>query len=316
MLIFLVTFTSCTYYLQNEEKSFLAWMRSTNQFFTSEEYQLRFGIYLTNLRLVKEHNTANKKYKVSLNKFAAYTPSEYSALLGFRMNMKKRSAVKSTRKAIADSVDWREKGVVNEIKNQQLCGACWAFSAIQAAESANAIATGKLQSFSEQNLVDCCIVDCSGCHGGDMISAYNYIIQHQNGQFCFDSDYVYTASDETCKFDQYAHVGSITKFINIIEGDEDDLASKVEQYGPVAVGIDASNWGFQHYKSGIYDDPSCSSKFLDHGIGCIGYGSENGIKYWIVRNSWGPLWGENGYGKMIWKDNQCGIASMATVPFV
>ncbi|KAK8888751.1 hypothetical protein M9Y10_033485 [Tritrichomonas musculus] len=315
MFALLASLASCAYYLQHEEKSFLSWMRSTNQFFTGDEYQTRFGIYLANSRLVKEHNAANKKFTVALNKFAAYTPAEYQALLGFKMDLVKRKAFKTQRKSNADSVDWRDKGVVNGIKDQASCGSCWAFSAIQAAESANAISSGTLPSYSEQNLVDC-VTGCAGCAGGLMTEAYDYVINQQKGQFNLESDYKYTAVDGTCKFSQYSPVGKISRYTNIVEGDEDDLAAKVEQYGPVAVAIDASNWSFQLYSGGIYDEPSCSSYSLDHGVGCVGYGSENGTKYWIVRNSWGTTWGEKGYIKMLWKDNQCGIASMATIPFV
>ncbi|KAK8839128.1 hypothetical protein M9Y10_032600 [Tritrichomonas musculus] len=315
MFALLASLASCAYYLQHEEKSFLSWMRSTNQYFTGDEYQIRFGIFMANSRLVKEHNSANKKFTVSLNKFAAYTPSEYQALLGFKMDIKKRVAAKTQRRSNANAVDWRDKGVVNGIKDQASCGSCWAFSAIQAAESANAISTGKLESYSEQNLVDC-VTGCAGCGGGLMTEAYDYVISNQNGHFNLESDYKYTAVDGTCKFTQYSQVGSISKYVNIVEGDEDDLAAKVEQYGPVAVAIDASNWSFQLYSGGIYDEPSCSSFNLDHGVGCVGFGTEGESKYWIVRNSWGTSWGEKGYMKMLWKGNQCGIASMASIPFV
>ena len=310
----LASLASCTYYLDHEEKSFVAWMRSTNQLFTGDEYHQRFGIFISNSRLVKEHNNGNKKFTVTMNKFAAYTPAEYKALLGFRIDLSKRIARKTVRKSNADSVDWRDKGVVNGIKDQAQCGSCWAFSAIQAVESADAIATGTLQSFSEQNLVDC-VTGCAGCGGGLMTEAYDYVIANQGGKFCLEDDYKYTSYDGTCQFDKYSHVGSISKYINIVEGDEEDLAAKVEQNGPVAVAIDASNWSFQLYSSGIYDEPSCSSFSLDHGVGCVGFGSEKGTKYWIVRNSWGTSWGEQGYIRMIWKNNQCGIASMATLPF-
>ena len=313
MIALFVTLASSAYYLQHEEKSFLMWMRTTNQFFTGDEYQTRFGIFLTNSRFVKEHNAANKRFTVSLNKYAAYTQAEYQSLLGFRMDLRKRTtSTKPTKKTNAESVDWRDKGVVNEIKDQGQCGSCWAFSSVQAAESADAISTGTLQSFSEQNLVDC-VIQCYGCNGGLMTSAYDYIIESQNGQWCLEKDYVYKALDGTCQFSKYNHVGSISKYIVVSEGDENDLASKVENYGPVAVAIDASNWSFQLYTKGIYDEPSCSSYSLDHGVGCVGFGSEDGTKYWIVRNSWGKSWGENGYIRMIWENNQCGIASWASV---
>ena len=313
MFALLASLASCAYYLQHEEKSFLNWMRSTNQFYTGEEYQTRFGIYLSNSRLVKEHNSRNNKFTVSMNKFAALTPEEYRSLLGFKMDIKKNKATKTQRRSNADSLDWREKGVVNGIKDQSSCGSCWAFSSIQAVESSNAIATGKLQRFSEQNLVDC-VTSCSGCAGGLIDPAYDYVISEQNGQFVLEDDYKYTASEGTCKFAQYKPAGHISRYINIVEGDEDDLAAKVENYGPVAVAIDAGKWSFQLYSSGIYDEPACSPYNLDHAVGCVGYGVESETKYWIVRNSWGTSWGEKGYIRMLWKDNQCGIASMATLP--
>lgn len=315
MFALLASFASCAYYLQHEEKSFLSWMRTTNQFFTGDEYQTRFGIFLANARLVREHNAANKKFTVALNKFAAMTPAEYKALLGFNMDLKRSTAVKSSKKANADSLDWRDKGVVNAIKDQGQCGSCWAFSAIQAIESANAISTGTLDSYSEQNLVDC-VSTCAGCNGGLMTSAYDYVIAKQGGNFNPENEYVYKAVDGTCKFSQYSKVGTISKYTNVSEGDEDDLASKLETYGPLAVAIDASNWSFQLYSGGVYDESSCSPYNLDHGVGCVGYGVEGSTKYWIVRNSWGSSWGEKGYIRMIWKNNQCGIATMATIPFV
>lgn len=315
MLALFTYLSTSVYYLQHEEKSFLLWMRSTNQFFTGDDYHLRFGIFLTNSRLVQQHKAANKKFTVSLNKFAACTSAEYKSLLGFKMNLQKFETKKIGGKSNTDSLDWRTKGVVNEIKDQAACGSCWAFSTIQAAESALAISTGNLQRLSEQNLIDC-VRTCYGCHGGLMTSAYAYIVGYQDGQFNLESDYPYEAVARMCRFDQYPKVGTISDYINVESGNEDDLALKCEKYGPVAVAIDASNWSFQLYTTGIYDESSCSSVNLDHGVGCVGYGVEDSTKYWIVRNSWGTTWGEAGYIRMIWKDNQCGIATSACIPTV
>lgn len=313
MISLFFAFTSSLYYLQHEEKSFLSWMRSTNQFYTGDEYHLRFGIYLASSRYVREQNSRNKKFKVSLNKFAAYTPSEYKSMLGFKLDLSNLPAKKTQRKYNSDSLDWRDKGVVNEIKNQGSCGSCWAFSAVQAAESANAILTGTLPNYSEQSLVDC-VSYCYGCNGGIMSKAFDYIMSHQQGHYNLENEYVYTGVDGTCKYSQYTPVGTTSDYFKVVQYDEDDLAAKLETYGPVAVAIDASQYSFQLYSGGIYDEPSCTSTFLDHGVGCIGYGIEGSTKYWIVRNSWGSTWGEKGYIKMIWKDNQCGIASNACVP--
>lgn len=314
MFYFFVYLSSCVLYHNYEEKSFLSWMRSTNQFYTGDEYFLRFGIYLTNSRFVKEHNKANKYFKLALNKFAVYTPSEYRSLLGLRQKAYQSKAIKSTKKHNAESLDWRDKGVVNPVQDQGQCGSCWAFSAIQAIESSNAIKTGQLYKFSEQDQIDCNTF-CSGCHGGLMMDVFQWTMHHHNGTFCLQKDYPYTATEGTCNFDNVPHYGTISNFDNIFLMDEEDLFEKV-QIGPVSVGIDASTASFQLYSEGIFSDDDCSSLYLDHGVGCVGYGStSDGTDFWIVRNSWGADWGENGYVRMLRGENMCGIATTATIPY-
>lgn len=293
-------------------------MRANNQLYTGEEYQFRFGVYLQNMRFVQQHNADKTQlYTVSMNHLATLTPAEYKAMLGFKPSLRNidnyRNAKKIVRRSNADSLDWREKGVVNEVKNQYFCGSCWAFSAIQAAESANAISTGTLLSLSEQNLVDC-VDTCEGCNGGLMDLSYDYIIAKQGGKFNTEAQYWYVSFQESCYFEKYDKVGSITGYVNVLSGDEDDLAAKIETYGPAAVAIDASAIGFQLYMGGIYDNSGCSSEELDHGVGCVGYGVDGETKYWIVRNSWGAMWGESGYVRMIWLNNQCGIATESCIP--
>jgi cathepsin L len=300
--------------MPHEEKSFLSWMRTTNQFYTGDEYQVRFGIWLSNSRFVREHNAAGKSFKVSMNKLACMTPAEYRVLLGVRGGVVKAPITETVKSVTAADVDWRTKGVVNPIKDQGQCGSCWAFSAIQGAESADAIKTGKLQSFSESNLVDC-VDTCFGCEGGWPSDAYDYVIGTQGGKFNLESDYPYVPVTGTCKFDASKGVGSISSILNVQSGSEDDLTDKCKTVGPVSVCIDAGHASFQMYMSGIYDEPDCSTSSLDHAVGCLGYGTDGGVTYWIVRNSWGTVWGEQGYIRMSrYKQNQCGIATQACIP--
>ena len=313
MLAFLVSQTRSLAVSAHEEKAFLNYMRETNNIFTGDEYNFRLGVFLANKRQVQEFNKQGKSFKVGLNKFAHYTQAEYKSLLGAKMPEKTFAGKPSNVKA-ADSCDWREKNVVVGIKDQAQCGSCWAFSTITAEESAWAIAGNKLISLSEQNLVDC-VTACYGCNGGWPYKSYDYVMSKQGGQFMLEDDYPYTAVDGTCKWDASKAVAKVTGYTEVKSYSEDDLAAKVSSMGPASICIDASNWSFQLYTSGIYDESRCSGYSLDHAVACVGYGTENSTDYWIVRNSWGTSWGEQGYIRMIRnKNNQCGVASTAIVP--
>jgi len=302
----------------HEERSFVQWMRNTNNIYAGEEYQLRLGVWMANKRLVQQHNAAKKGFKVAMNKLAALTPAEYKQLLGHRSTgADKDIPVKVAHTNDAD-VDWREKGIVNAIKDQGQCGSCWAFSVIQAMESQWALKKGDLPSLSEQNLVDCC-TSCSGCNGGDEYVSYDYVLANQDGKWETEDDYPYTAQTGSCKWDASKGCCKFSSYFrptSMSKADEDELASGCAASGVVSIAIDASNWSFQMYSSGIYDEPACTT-WLDHAVGLVGYGTESGVDYWIVRNSWGEEWGEAGYIRMSRnKNNQCGIASDTIIPTI
>ena len=215
-----------------------------------------------------------------------------------------------------DEYNWCDHIDCGQASDQGLCGSCWAFSVVQAQESQWALKKGELPSLSEQNLVDC-VTTCYGCNGGLMTSAYDYVVRRQSGHFMLETDYPYTGYDGTCRYSSSKATSQCTGYVEVSEYDEDDLAAKISSLGPAAIAIDASNWSFQLYSGGIYDESSCSQYNLDHGVGCVGYGSTGSQNYWIVRNSWGTSWGEDGYIRMIKdKNNQCGEASMACIPTV
>ena len=309
-----LAFASCAVVMPHEERSFIAFMREHNLAYTGDEYNLRLGIFLANARRVADFNKNGKTFKVALNKFACLTPAEYRAMLGAKPA---RRTTKNTKKATAAApaaIDWRDKNVVNGVKNQGLCGSCWAFSCIGAQESQWAIATGTLQVLSESNIVDC-VDTCFGCSGGWPDRALDYVIQKQGGRFMLNDDYPYQQFQGKCLWDASKGVQTIKSYIHVAEGDENDLKEKVGNFGPASICIDASNWSFHMYAGGIYDEANCQSSNLDHAVICVGYGSEDNVDYWIVRNSWGSGWGESGYVRMIRnKDNQCGEATAAIIP--
>ena len=313
----LLSLATCILVQPHEERSFVAWMRSTNQLFTGDEYNVRLGIWLTNLRAVESHNAGPSTFKLQMNKFAALTPAEYRSLLGLRKTVAIPTGTRRTSMSNAQSLDWREKGAVTGVKDQGSCGSCWAFSVIQAQESQWAKVKGELPSLSEQNLVDCC-TECSGCSGGDEWCSYQYVIDNQDGLWNTEDDYPYTAIDGSCKFQKDKGVCQVKGWYRpTTTQNEDELAEKLVSDGVVSVAIDASPWSFQLYTSGIYDEPSCMPEALDHAVGLVGYGAEDGVKYWIIRNSWGAFWGEDGYIRMVrGKGNQCGVATDTVIPKV
>lgn len=299
-----------------QEKSFLNWMRTNNKFYTGDEYHFRLGIYISNSRYVEQHNKAHRNFKISLNKFSTYTPAEYRTLLGEQTSINKNNPQIYQKKSKKDwptppeQLDWRVSGAVNEVVDQDACGGCWAFSAVSGAEGCWFLNKGELLKFSEQNLIDC-VRTCHGCNGGYRDEAYKWVIEKQDGQFTPESDDPFTGLDTgACHFSKHPHVGGIKGYVQSTPEDEEELLSFVAHYGPTSVGIDASGSAFSAYASGIYDSKDeCGSTYINHGVCCIGYGSENGLNYWIIRNSWGKNWGEEGYIRMIRGINICGVSS-------
>ncbi len=192
----------------------------------------------------------------------------------------------------------------------------WAFSAVGAMEGQHARKTGQLVSLSEQNLVDCSHNGVNrGCSGGLPFLAFQYVISNRG--IDTEQSYPYTAREGQCAFRPQAVGATFTSFQMVgPQGSESALQAAVANVGPISVGIDASK-AFQHYTTGLFDDPSCTVDRVDHGVTVVGYGTYQGQPYWKVKNSWGVGWGEQGYILMSRnKRNQCGIASYASYPIV
>jgi cathepsin L len=217
---------------------------------------------------------------------------------------------------LAQDVDWRDKGIVTPIKNQGHCGSCWSFSTTGSVEGQYALKYGTLKSFSEQQLVDCSkTFGNHGCKGGLMDNAFRYLRVYKDE---LESSYPYTAEDGLfCKYQASLGVVGLTGYTDIPRGSEAALLDAAGTIGPISVAIDAGHRSFQLYKSGVYYEPECSSTKLDHGVLVVGYGVYEGEEYWLVKNSWGPAWGQEGYVRMKRNyGNMCGIATQASYPRV
>ncbi|XP_066492513.1 procathepsin L-like [Tiliqua scincoides] len=204
--------------------------------------------------------------------------------------------------------------------SQGQCGACWAFSATGALEALVFNKTGKLVSLSEQNLIDCSWkLGNHGCHGGYITRAFDYV--HSNGGMNLELAYPYVEKDESsCHFNPRDRAANCTSLVVIEEGSEAALEQTVAIVGPVSVAVDARNFMFHFYQSGIFDS-SWRSQLVNHAMLAVGYGTfqENGknTDYWILKNSWSERWGEQGYMRLLkGVYNRCGVTNQASYPVV
>ena len=217
---------------------------------------------------------------------------------------------------LPSQTDWRSQGAVTKVKSQGQCGSCWAFSVTGALEGQHFRKTGKLVSLSEQNLIDCSKkYGNHGCNGGWMNNGFRYI--KENGGIDTEDSYAYLGTDhQQCKFRKETIGATSTGYTVIPPNNEKQLLNAVATVGPITVAIQVTS-SFQSYHGGVYYEPRCDPKKLNHAVLIVGYGSEGGHDYWLVKNSWGTSWGQEGYIKMARnKNNNCGIASAASYPLV
>ncbi|XP_010017507.1 PREDICTED: cathepsin S isoform X1 [Nestor notabilis] len=287
-----------------------------------EEWDRR-ATWERNLRLVTLHNLEHSlglhSYTLGMNHLGDMTSKEVAALLtGLSITPRSQRITTShlqPSSQLPDTVDWREKGCVTNVKNQGACGSCWAFSAVGALEAQVKLKTGTLVSLSTQNLVDCSVsYGNRGCSGGFMTTAFQYIID--NNGIDSDESYPYKAENGTCQYNASTRAATCSKYVELPHADEEALKDAVANVGPVSVAIDATQPTFFLYKSGVYDDPQCSQE-VNHGVLIIGYGTLDNKDYWLVKNSWGVRFGDEGYIRMVRNHkNHCGIASYASYPLI
>ncbi|CAO3626303.1 unnamed protein product [Cunninghamella blakesleeana] len=216
--------------------------------------------------------------------------------------------------SVSAQVDWRTWGGVQRVKNQGSCGSDYAFAAVGALETAHWRKYGVLPDISEQQLVDCTgEYGNGGCSGGWMHTAFKWL-QEKDG-YVSQSSYPYTGSVGQCQSSQKPKLGKVAKYVRIPAGNENALLEAVRDIGPVAIAYNADTQQHSYYRGGILDVPNCGNR-PTHAALVVGYGTENGVDYWILKNSWGESWGERGFFRMRRGQNMCGIADWASYPIV
>jgi len=305
---------------RNYVLEFRSWMNKYEKSYSDSEYSVRFQTFKQNIMKIEKFNKMSHSARFAVNKYADLTAAE------FKQYMLGTKAVRNPSwptlpnlsdeqlKAVPTSWDWRTKNVVTDVKNQGMCGSCWSFSTTGNVEGQVALHGGKLVGLSEQQLVDCdheCMTyegedSCdAGCEGGLMPNAFKYIIS--NNGIGTETDYPYAGIDEAC-VKNYTTVGGIVNW-TMIPSNETQMQGYVYSLGPLSIAVDAELWQF--YFGGVFDFPWCGQT-LDHGVLIVGFGTQKDfmdedVDYWLIKNSWGADWGEDGYIKVERNENECGV---------
>lgn len=301
----LATAKTTTWDKLSQDYTYESWLAEFSPVHTGSK-----DVFEANLAEIMAHNAnPTNTWKMGVNKFSGLTKAEFKHKIvghgyskGSPATLDAHEAASPADlsahvpvKALPASVDWRTKGVVTKVKDQGGCGGCWSFSAAETLESHIAIKTGKLFTFSEQQLIDCTPNpdDCGGtggCSGATQELAFNYTMTIGS---TLETDYPYKAVTGTCNEKKIIPVANITGYATLPFNNYTALMNAVVNIGPIAISAAAEPW--MSYETGVFSSP-CGTD-VDHAIVLEGYGTDSsaGLDYYLVRNSWGEGWGEAGY---------------------
>ncbi|CAA0252598.1 unnamed protein product [Arabidopsis thaliana] len=292
------------------------WMTQFSRVYKDEsEKEMRLKVFKKNLKFIENfNNMGNQSYTLGVNEFTDWKTEEFLAThTGLRVNVTSLSELFNKTKPSRnwnmsdidmedESKDWRDEGAVTPVKYQ---GAC----------RLTKISGKNLLTLSEQQLIDCDIEKNGGCNGGEFEEAFKYIIK--NGGVSLETEYPYQVKKESCRANaRRAPHTQIRGFQMVPSHNERALLEAVRRQ-PVSVLIDARADSFGHYKGGVYAGLDCGTD-VNHAVTSVGYGTMSGLNYWVLKNSWGESWGENGYMRIRrdveWPQGMCGIAQVAAYP--
>jgi len=307
------------------EEKFFNWLSvhkiSAN---SGENFVKMLQNFANNDDIIEAHNSKKSSYTLGHNQFSHLSVDEWRQFVRLGLDRQSSDAVASkihaaplTDAATPSSVDWVSAGAVTGVKDQGNCGSCWSFSTTGSLEGAYYNKYKTLKSFSEQNFVDCDTRSNGGsdhgCNGGLMDNAFSWA--EKNGGVCSEADYPYTSGTTsqsgTCNTKCSKDANVAPKSYTDVQKNSDSAMMSALAQQPVSVAIEADQPAFQLYSSGVFT-ADCGTN-LDHGVLAVGYGTQDGLDYYKVKNSWGTSWGEAGYillqRGVSQKEGQCGILS-------
>ncbi|KAF5224489.1 cysteine peptidase [Trypanosoma cruzi] len=282
---------------------------------SAAEEAFRLSVFRANLFLARLHAAANPHATFGVTPFSDLTREEFRSR--YHNGAAHFAAAQERARVPVDvevvgapaAKDWRKEGAVTAVKNQGLCGSCWAFAAIGNVESQWFLAGNPLTRLSEQMLVSCDDTNF-GCGGGSSLKAFKWIVDRNNGAVYTEESYPYHSCigiKLPCK-DSDRTVGATISGYITIPRDEEGIAAVLSIKGPLAVAVDATSW--MSYTGGVLT--SCVSKRLNHAVLLVGYNDSAAVPYWIIKNSWTTHWGEEGYIRIAKGSNQCLVKEEAS----
>jgi cathepsin L len=290
------------------------YVKAFGKIYSKEEYHVHEHIFEVRVAEILHHNSLpNQRYLKGINKFTDMTDEEFKSYRGYNPSMSAALFASPDQPCVQqplpfsgvlpESVDWRtaKPAVLTPVKDQGQCGSCWAFATTETIESQLSLATkGNLTVLSPQNVVSCTPNpdNCGGSGGcGGAIAELGFTYVKNNG-IATEANWPYKDVSGQCDEASHTKVATVAGCVKLAENNYTDLLTAVATIGPIAVSVDASTWN--SYSKGIYDGCDKEKNMdIDHAVQLVGYGTEGGSDYWIVRNSWGPNWGENGYIRLL-----------------
>jgi C1A family cysteine protease len=292
--------------------------------------------WIENNKFINQINNQELSYKLKHNKFSGMNQTEFTNYLGFEIentqkylrtqNLNDNGDINNINLNYSENFDWREEGFNLEVSDQGSCGSCWSFSTTEALSGIYFIENGDLINFSKQQLVDCDNMQnvprgiSNGCNGGQIAKTFDWI--GKNNGLCSNEDYPYvsgtTKTEQECEKDcEVIKKSKVSGYVNVKQSDDEAMMTAIHKQ-PVSVAIQADQKAFQLYSSGVFTG-ECTTD-LDHAVLLIGYGTDNNVDYFTIKNSWSSDWGENGYirigrGTQFNNgDGQCGVLLQGSYP--